>query len=58
MQIMVLVQWPAMLAILIASWLVGSKRLARPKTAFLVFILGNLLWIAWGTYVAGLSLFK
>lgn len=45
------VQWPAMMAIVSAAWLVGSKRAERRTTAFAVFIIGNLLWVAWGLYV-------
>jgi hypothetical protein len=51
-----LVQWPAMLAIVVASWLVGSQRPDRRKTAFLGFIVGNVMWVAWGLYVEAYAL--
>ncbi|MFK3795576.1 MULTISPECIES: hypothetical protein [unclassified Pseudomonas] len=50
------VQWPAMLAIVLASWLVGSKRAERRTTAFAIFIIGNLLWVAWGFYIEAYAL--
>jgi hypothetical protein len=39
------VQWPAMLVIVLASWLGGSQRAERRKIAFLGFIVGNVLWV-------------
>lgn len=51
-----LVQWPAMVVILIASWLVGSQRPKRRMIAFVAFILGNLLWITWGLYAEAYAL--
>ncbi|RRV10827.1 hypothetical protein EGJ27_02755 [Pseudomonas sp. v388] len=45
------VQWPAMMAIVLAAWLVGSKRAERRTMAFAVFIIGNLLWVLWGLHV-------
>lgn len=49
-------QWPAMVTILVASWLAASQRAKRRKLAFLGFILGNLLWIVWGVYVEAYAL--
>ena len=51
-----LVQWPAMMTILVAAWLAASQRAQRRKLAFLGFILGNLLWIAWGLSVEAYAL--
>lgn len=51
-----LFQWPAMVAIVLVSWLVGSKRAERRATAFVVFILGNVLWVVWGLYVQAYAL--
>jgi len=50
------VQWPAMVAIVLASWLVGSQRAERRKKAFVVFIVGNVLWVVWGIYVGAYAL--
>lgn len=43
-----LLQWPAMAVTLYAAYLIGSKRADRRIFGFSMFILGNLLWIAWG----------
>jgi hypothetical protein len=43
-----LLQWPAMAVTLYAAYLVGSKRPGRRLFGFSMFILSNLLWIAWG----------
>lgn len=50
------VQWPAMVTILVGSWLAASQRAKRRQLAFLGFILGNLLWIVWGLYVEAYAL--
>jgi len=40
-------QWPAMAATLVAAWLVASQR-RRPRLAgFALFVVSNVLWIAW-----------
>jgi hypothetical protein len=41
-------QWPAMAVTLYASYLIGSKSAQRRIVGFCMFILGNVLWIAWG----------
>lgn len=43
-----LLQWPAMLASLLAAWLVGSNRKHRRNIGFWVFLASNVLWIVWG----------
>ena len=43
-----LIQWPAMVASVAAAWLVASSREERRNLGFWVFLLSNLLWIAWG----------
>jgi hypothetical protein len=47
-EIIDLLQWPAMAVTLYASFLVGSKRPERRIFGFCMFILSNVLWIAWG----------
>jgi hypothetical protein len=42
------VQWPAMLATVIAAWLVGSRSPRRRNWGFWWFILSNILWVVWG----------
>ncbi|ANQ85394.1 hypothetical protein [Azoarcus olearius] len=41
-------QWPAMVATLVAAWLVGSQQRWKRSTGFWCFILSNVLWIVWG----------
>ncbi|QJW85703.1 hypothetical protein HK414_01510 [Ramlibacter terrae] len=41
-------QWPAMLASVLAAWLVASKQAHRRNMGFWVFILSNVLWTVWG----------
>jgi hypothetical protein len=43
-----LVQWPAMLATIIAAWLVASQAKRRREFGFWCFLLSNALWIVWG----------
>ena len=43
-----LVQWPAMLATLASTWLVGSTNKARRMVGFYTFLVSNVLWIVWG----------
>jgi uncharacterized MAPEG superfamily protein len=43
-----LMQWPAMLATVLAAWLVGSNSKQRRNIGFWVFLASNLLWAAWG----------
>lgn len=42
------VQWPAMLATLIAAWLVTSRQPRKRNWGFWVFMLSNALWVLWG----------
>ncbi|UDM53071.1 hypothetical protein [Cupriavidus sp. MP-37] len=41
-------QWPAMVVTVVATWLVGSRSIARRRAGFWVFLASNVLWIAWG----------
>lgn len=41
-------QWPAMVATLVAAWLVGSQSKAKRSWGFWTFILSNVLWAIWG----------
>jgi hypothetical protein len=43
-----LVQWPAMAATLASTWLVGSTSKGRRLSGFYMFLVSNVLWIAWG----------
>jgi len=41
-------QWPAMVATLLAAWLVASQSKRRRSFGFWVFIVSNVLWTIWG----------
>ena len=43
-----LLQWPAMLATVLAAWLVGSNTRTRRNAGFWVFLASNALWGLWG----------
>jgi hypothetical protein len=45
-----LMQWPAMLVTVAAAWLVASQRKLKRNWGFWLFLLSNVLWIAWGLY--------
>jgi hypothetical protein len=45
-----LVQWPAMLVTVVASWLVASNRQERRNSGFWWFLASNVLWIIWGIH--------
>jgi len=43
-------QWPAMVASVLAAWLVASTHAGRRKLGFWVFLLSNVLWTVWGLH--------
>ena len=43
-----LVQWPAMVVTIVASYLVASQNKRRRNWGFSVFLLSNVLWAIWG----------
>lgn len=49
-------QWPAMLATVLAAWLVGSDREARRSAGFWAFLASNGLWILWGLHDGAFAL--
>lgn len=49
-------QWPAMAVTLIASWLVASKREKFRAAGFWVFLVSNVLWVAWGWHTGAWAL--
>jgi hypothetical protein len=48
MDILDLVQWPAMLVTVLAAWLVAAQSKRKRSIGFWVFLSSNLLWIIWG----------
>jgi len=49
-------QWPAMVTSLAAAWLVTSQGPGKRKAGFWVFLLSNVLWIAWGMHDGAFAL--
>lgn len=49
-------QWSAMAVTLLASWLVASKREEFRARGFWVFLLSNVLWVAWGWHAGAWAL--
>lgn len=45
-----LLQWPAMAVTVFAAWYVGSERKSKRNWGFWLFLLSNVLWVAWGLY--------
>jgi hypothetical protein len=43
-----LLQWPAMIVTVIASWLVTSLSKRKREIGFWCFLLSNVLWVVWG----------
>jgi hypothetical protein len=50
------IQWPAMVASVLAAWLVASNRPGRRHTGFWVFLASNVLWVLWGWHSGGYAL--
>ena len=42
-----LIQWPAMIVTVIAAWMVASQKKFKRNWGFWLFLLSNVLWIAW-----------
>ncbi|MBY4898598.1 hypothetical protein [Cupriavidus sp. AU9028] len=51
-----MLQWPAMVVTVGATWLVGSRSATRRKLGFWVFIVSNVLWVIWGVYSSAWAL--
>lgn len=49
-------QWPAMVTTLVAAWLVASLRRRRRLAGFALFVVSNILWIAWAVPVGAYAL--
>lgn len=50
MDLIDLIQWPAMAATLLAAWLVGFQSRHDRRWGFWIFVLSNVLWILWGLH--------
>ena len=51
-----MVQWPAMVVTLVASWYVASKRDDKRNLGFWLFLASNALWIVWGIHTRAYAL--
>jgi hypothetical protein len=51
-----LIQWPAMAVTVLASWYVASTHSRRRRFGFWLYLLSNVLWIAWGIHVRAYAL--
>jgi hypothetical protein len=51
-----LIQWPAMLVTIAAAWFVSSSSRSRRKIGFWLFLVSNVLWVAWGIHTRAYAL--
>jgi hypothetical protein len=49
-------QWPAMVVTVVAAWLIASQSKSKRVVGFWLFLLSNVLWIAWGWHVSAYAL--
>lgn len=50
MDIVDLLQWPAMVITTIAAYLVGSRSPRKRAVGFWCFLTSNVLWVVWGLH--------
>jgi len=51
-----LLQWPAMLATVVASWWVASTNPRNRTIGFWAFLVSNAMWVAWGWHTQAIAL--
>jgi hypothetical protein len=51
-----LVQWPAMIVTVAASWYVASTSRHRRRVGFWLFLVSNVLWVIWGIHARAYAL--
>jgi hypothetical protein len=56
MEILNLLQWPAMVVTVTAAWLVASSSKRKRHWGFWIYLLSNLLWVAWGWHAQAYAL--
>ena len=56
MTLLDLLQWPAMLVTVVASWFVASSNKTRRHIGFWVFLISNILWVVWGLHAHAYAL--
>jgi len=50
------IQWPAMVVTVAAAWGAASSRPGRRRVGFWLFLVSNVLWVAWGWYAGAWAL--
>jgi hypothetical protein len=50
MDIVDLLQWPAMVITIVAAYLVGSRSPRKRAVGFWCFLASNVLWVVWGLH--------
>jgi len=56
MDVINLIQWPAMVVTVVAAWYVASEQKHKRNWGFWLFILSNILWIVWGLHAGAPAL--
>ncbi|MEJ8826568.1 hypothetical protein WKW80_31880 [Variovorax humicola] len=56
MDLLDMIQWPAFAASVAAAYLIGSNAKGRRNSGFWIFLLSNLLWVAWGLHTGAWAL--
>lgn len=56
MDLVNLLQWPAMAVTVASSWLVASANKSRRNAGFWLFLVSNVLWVVWGVHHGGPAL--
>lgn len=51
-----LIQWPAMIVTLLASWCVAAKSDRMRNYGFWLFLASNALWLVWGFHTRAFAL--
>jgi hypothetical protein len=55
-RVMDLLQWPAMVVTVVAAWFVASRDRRRSKVGFWLFLVSNVLWVAWAWHAQAWAL--
>lgn len=56
MDLINLVQWPAMVVSIAAAWYVASSHEGKRNWGFWLFLVSNVLWIIWGVHTGAPAL--
>ena len=56
MNLLDLAQWPAMLITVTAAWFVASTQPRRRRIGFWLYLVSNVLWVAWGLHTNAYAL--